>query len=203
MNCPTCGLVNPSQAIRCDCGFDFQKEEPSATVGWRTNLTWSQRLAAFWSIFWPSLIAWMLLTLTWAVLKSSRNTGNSLWFASIGSNVVLFVVQGILTHRLVQKNYRSFHVEVIRDNGQNTRELSVVEAGWVWLWMLGPQIAFLLTVSILVWSYRTRLPGETLNSITSLSLWLRLLLVGPYAVDLAMQAKYQGFRLQAYGRGPQ
>jgi len=23
-NCPHCGLVNPPQAQRCDCGYDFQ-----------------------------------------------------------------------------------------------------------------------------------------------------------------------------------
>lgn len=24
MNCPRCGLVNPAEAQRCDCGWDFQ-----------------------------------------------------------------------------------------------------------------------------------------------------------------------------------
>ena len=25
MKCPDCGLTNPPEAIRCDCGFDFRK----------------------------------------------------------------------------------------------------------------------------------------------------------------------------------
>jgi len=79
--------------------------------------------------------------------------------------------------------------------------MSGIEAAAVWLWMLGPQLAFLLSISILLWFYRANLPVQTVDSITSVSVWLRLLVVGPYAVGLAMRAKYNGFRLQAYGRG--
>ena len=29
MNCPQCGLISPSDAVRCDCGYDFQNQEMS------------------------------------------------------------------------------------------------------------------------------------------------------------------------------
>ena len=27
MKCPNCGLENPSSALRCDCGYDFEKKQ--------------------------------------------------------------------------------------------------------------------------------------------------------------------------------
>jgi len=26
--CPLCGLINPGEALRCDCGYDFQTQSP-------------------------------------------------------------------------------------------------------------------------------------------------------------------------------
>jgi hypothetical protein len=32
-----------------------------------------------------------------------------------------------------------------------------------------------------------------------MAVWLRFLVVGPYAIDLALRVKHSGFRLRAYG----
>lgn len=199
MDCPTCGLANPPEVLRCDCGYDFKATEPSESPGWQIDLVWSQKVAAYWSISWPALIA----SFTMAFFVTSRYAGDDLAdhlpVITIGGNVAFFGIQAALTRRLVRKNYRSFRVGVLRDDGQRSRRLSVREASLVWLWILGPQLALLLTASIIVWWFGDKLPPETIRSISSLSLWLRFLVVGPYAVDLALRAKYPGFRLQAYG----
>ena len=45
MNCPSCGLTNPNEAQRCDCGFDFIAKVRRGPVYraesvflWRTDL---------------------------------------------------------------------------------------------------------------------------------------------------------------------
>ncbi|MEO7144211.1 MAG: hypothetical protein ABI165_12010, partial [Bryobacteraceae bacterium] len=54
MDCPTCGLTNPPETIRCDCGYDFGASKPPDVPGWQINLAWRQKVAAFWSITWPA-----------------------------------------------------------------------------------------------------------------------------------------------------
>jgi hypothetical protein len=100
---------------------------------------------------------------------------------------------------LVGKNYRSFCVYVVREDGQKSRKLSMREAGSVSLWILWPQLAVYLLASVIGWWLGSKLPPETIRGIGSLSLWLRVLWAGPYGIDLALRAKYSGFRLQAYG----
>src|SRR5204863_3453654 len=118
----------------------------------------------------------------------------NLFLISVGENLVFFFLQAMLTRRLVGKDYRSFRVYVLRSDGHQGRSLSLREAIKVWSWIFGPQLAFILATSLVVWWYGTKLPAQTIQSITSLSLWLRFLVVGPYAVDLAFRAQYPGFR---------
>jgi hypothetical protein len=90
-------------------------------------------------------------------------------------------------------------VYVFRDDGQRSGGLSIREAAFVWLWILGPQLALALSASLFVSWYGDKLAPQTVRGITSLALWLRFLAAGPYGVGLAVRARYSGFRLEAYG----
>ena len=190
MDCPSCGLANPPEALKCDCGYDFEALKPSETPGWQINLAWSQKVAAYWSISWPAMVG------SFTIVMWVRSAFPVI---ALGGNLVFFGIQAVLTRRLVRKNYRSFRVGILRDDGRPGRRLSMREAGRVWLWILGPQLALLLTASVVASWYGAKAPPETLRLITSLSLWLKFLLIGPYAVDLALRVRYPGFRLQPMG----
>jgi hypothetical protein len=104
---------------------------------------------------------------------------------------------GVRCSCLVRKNYRTFRVGTIREGDERSGKLSMREAGLVWLWILGPQLALILATNIITWSYV--LPPETVRTISGLSLGIEFLVVGPYEIALALRVKYPGFRLQAYG----
>jgi hypothetical protein len=196
MDCPTCGLANPPEALRYDCGYDFAARKPSETPGWQIDLTWGQKVAAYWSISWPAWVA-----AGFAVMLFRRYFVDHLRgpVIALGGNLAFFAIQTILTRRLVRKNYHGFRVDVLREDGQRTRGLSMREASRVWLWILGPQLALFLIASLIVsWPGATLRP-ETVSAINTWSLLLRFLMVGPYAVHLALRAQYPRFRLQAYG----
>jgi len=199
MDCPTCGIINPPEAVRCDCGYDFEVMQPSETPGWQINLAWRQKVAAYWSISWPASIASFTMALLVTSFYTFDDLARHLSVITLAGNLAFFAIQAILTRRLVRKNYRSFRVEVLRNDGERRRTLSVREGGRVSLWIVGPQLAFFLTASLIVWVYGAKLPIELVRLISSSSLWLRFLVVGPYAVDLALRAKYSGFRLQTFG----
>ena len=59
--------------------------------------------------------------------------------------VVYWVVhdggQALLTQRLTRKNYHSFRVYALREDGTRTRKLSLFEGLRVWLWIFAPQLA--------------------------------------------------------------
>jgi hypothetical protein len=189
MDCPTCGLVNPPGALRCDCGYDFKARQPSGKLG-QIDLSWPQRLAAYWSTFWPAWIASIIVL----ILLTGHTS-----VTFVVSGLVFLNVQAFLTHRLVRKNYRSFRVFVIRESGPPSRRFSRREAGLVWLWMVGPQLALYLFLWQVVWWFGAKAPPGLVDGIFSFSVWPQLLVVGPYGVGLALRAKYPGFRLQAHG----
>lgn len=117
---------------------------------------------------------------------------------SVGGNFVFFAVQALLTPRLVRKNYRSFRVSVFREDGVQERHLSIREACLVWAWIFIPQMVLMVTVSV-IGLFGESLPPGMVRSLSGLSQWVRSVLVGPYAVGLALRMKYPGFRLQGYG----
>ena len=69
----------------------------------------------------------------------------------------------------------------------------------LWLWIFLPQLALLVLASLVVGVWGTKLEPEASRGLSSLSLWLRFLGVGPYAVGFALRRKYATFRLQAHG----
>lgn len=198
MDCPTCGLVNPPGAVKCDCGYDFDKSEPSATPGWMITLRWSQKIAAYWAISWPALVAAFIAVIGIGPGKPSAGpTGSESWAAFVGF-VAFFGTQALITRRLIRKKFRTFRVYVIRSSGQAGGSLSMLESFRVWLWIFGPQLALLAGYTVFTQFYGSKLPPELLRGLTSAAIWLRFLVVGPYAIGPTLGVRHKGFRLQAY-----
>lgn len=172
---------------------------PAETPGWRATLAWRQQLAAYWSISWPAQLASFALATLLSIPLSLTEMQEHFTLIAAVESLSFFCVQALLTNRLVRKKYKTFRIEVLRDDPTQTAKLSLSESGRVWLWIFGPQLALVLASSLIVWWYSAALPPETVRSISSLSLWLRFLAVGPYAIGLALRAHYPGFRLQSYG----
>ena len=201
MDCPSCGLTNPAESLKCDCGYDFSAGKAADFPGWEISLAWRQKVAAFWSISWPAWIGSMALVILLTSGYSVDLLQDNFSVIALGGNLAFFGIQALLTRRLVRKNYRSFRVYVVRGDGSKSRNLSIREAGSVWLWILGPQFALLLLVSVVVWFWGAKLPSDTVGGFSSMSLWLRFLVIGPYAVGLALRQKYPTFQApQILGR---
>jgi hypothetical protein len=204
MNCPTCGLDNPNEVLKCDCGYDFSTDTPSATPGWPIDLNWGQKFSAFWSFSWPAWIgSWLIVLLLASFYSNSfledHITGIAV-IIGLAREIVFFGFQAILSRRLFTKNYQTFRVHVLRDDGQQTRQLSFREGVSVWLRMLFPQLVIDLLPSLgagLWWG--TNLPPHVGSFVRVFSPLLQLLVVGPFAVGLAVRAHYRGFRLRAHG----
>ena len=199
MDCPTCGLANPPEAVRCDCGYDFGAGKLTDFPGWEINLAWRQMVAAFWSISWPAWIGSLVLVILFTRGYSVELLQDKFSVIALGGNLAFFAIQFLLTRRLVRKNYRSFRFYVIRGDGSQSRNLSMWEAAPLWLLIFLPQLALLVLASLVVGLWGTKLEPEAGRGISSLSLWLRLLVVAPYAVGFALRRKYATFRLQAHG----
>jgi hypothetical protein len=207
MNCPTCGLDNPSEVLKCDCGFDFSTSTPSVTPGWEIDPNWGQKLSAFWSVSWPAWIgSWLLVMLAIGLASNSflgdHRSGIAIGIA-LARQILFFGFQAILSRRLFTKNYQTFLVHVIRDDGHQSRKLSYREGASVWLWMLVPQLAIVLlpTLNVVMWFgwWGTKPPALTSVVLNVIFPLLHLFVVGPYAVGIALRAQYRAFRLQAHG----
>jgi hypothetical protein len=201
MDCPSCALVNPPQALKCDCGYDFGAGKPAEFPGWETSLVWGQKVAAFWSISWPGLLG-SIAFVTMVVGGFSVRLQDNLSTISIGGQLAFYAIQALLTRRLVQNDYRSFRIYVVRDDGSKSRNLSIPEAVLIWLWILWPQVALQLFFSTLLWLLGAKLPSESVGSLSTMAQWLRFLVIGPYAVGLAIRQTYPAFRLSAHGFRP-
>lgn len=199
MDCPTCGLANPPEAAKCDCGYDFGASKPADFPGWEISLAWRQMVAAFWSISWPAWIGSFALVILFTSGYSVELLQDKFSVIALAGNFAFFAIQFLLTRRLVRKDYRSFRVYVIRDDGSRSRNLPMWEAAPLWLWIFLPQLAVLVLASLVVSVWGTRLEPEASRGFSSFSLWLRLLVVGPYAVGFALRRKYATFRLQVHG----
>jgi hypothetical protein len=163
------------------------------------SLSWGQTIAGYWSIFWSAWIGSLAIVAVFTSRYSVEELKEHFSAVALGGNLAFFAVQAVLIHRLVKKNYRTFRISVVRDSGESDRRLSMKESGLVWLWVLWPQVALLLVSSLVALWAGAKLDSEGVRGISSVSLWLRFLVVGPYAVGPALKARYPGFRLQARG----
>jgi hypothetical protein len=163
------------------------------------DLTWAQKLAAFWSIAWPGFLASLLIV---SVIASSWSVeqmeARAVWL-SLAATVTYLAGQILLAPRLVKKRYRSFRIALERSNAASDK-LSPQETLGVSVRIIVPQILFILAVSVLPNWLSDTIDSAQVRAIGSASLWARILIVGPYSLSFAVPAYYRGFRLQSYGR---
>ena len=107
MDCPSCGLANPPEALKCDCGYDFSAGKAADFPGWEISIAWRQKVAAFWSISWPAWIGSMGLIILFMNGFSVDPLQDNFSTIALGGNLVFFPIQALLTRRLVRKNSRS------------------------------------------------------------------------------------------------
>jgi len=195
MDFPACGLANLSEAPTCVCGHQFEAEKFPEAPDWHINLAWRQKVAAYWSISWPALVGWLALISFLTDRNSVGTVVNHAAGIALAGDLAFLAIQALLTRRIVRKNYRTFRVYVICEDGRRGRNLSIPEAVRVWLWILILQVALYATGALIVLWNGPRISG----AISSLTMWLWFLWIGPYAIGLALRVKYPGFRLQACG----
>jgi hypothetical protein len=171
------------------------------------QLAWRQKLAAFWSIAWLSLLASLFLlfavsgVLTSDKIETPESLGALGLIAALVSNLAFLVVQMVLVPRLWHKRYRSFRVRILREDATSNTTLSVSEVIRVGLRLVWPQAAFMVITAIAVmWAETAMDDAMAARAVSSLFVWLRFLLVGPYALHFAVPRSYPGFRLQTYGQ---
>lgn len=71
MECPACGLINPPNSIKCDCGYDFIEQTGRGRP-------WTLRLDSVLLSLW---FAWLLVT-----------TGDFVTFSTAGDNRLSFLL---------------------------------------------------------------------------------------------------------------
>jgi hypothetical protein len=106
-----------------------------------------------------------------------------------------FIMQILLVQRLVRKNYRSFRICVVHDDGQQSRTMSVRQTLLVGFCVVGFQVGFIMSLLLIA-----ILSGATIGrAVLALEVWLRFFVAGPYSIALALRVRYPGFQLQASG----
>jgi hypothetical protein len=169
--------------------------------GWPAiDLAWRQKMAAFWSILWPSatisLLAMLAITAAFPLDQLDLEAPR---FRFAGSLLSVFC-QTFFVPRLVRKKYSTFRVGVLRDGIISSPTLSRSETVQVALRIIWPQAALIaLEVLLQVWfsSGPLRSAARFVSPICALA---RFFVVGPYALSFALRAGYRGFRLQTYGQ---
>jgi hypothetical protein len=160
------------------------------------QLAWRQKVAAFWSIFWLPTIAWFFLV---TVLPFDKVAAHPVAISWAG-HLLFFLAQAIIIRRLIRKKYATFRVAVMRDGAPAGPTLSGQEAVQVAMRVALPQILFLVLMSLLA-GLLSRNPDPSVSkALSTISLWGRVLAVGPYSVQYGLNAKYRKFELQAFGQ---
>ena len=162
-------------------------------------LAWRQKVAAYWSIAWPSgvvsSVLIYLLTLSW----SADAPIVVFQLAGILAYFLYLIAQAFFVRRLVRKRYRSFRIEVARKGANCEPELSMAEIMKIWFQLAWPQAAlYFLVAAIAVW-FSARNPQGAFGG-SGLFLPLNMLVVGPTAAGHAIRKHYPGFHLLAYGQ---
>src|ERR1700686_1606893 len=98
---------------RCSSGFDMIYE---------THLiTWGEALRVYWTVFWRSVAIWMLIALLLELLPFLLlATGNmddmTHWVLNRILSFLALVCGSFIAFRMaLQKQYRSFRIQIVRD----------------------------------------------------------------------------------------
>jgi hypothetical protein len=175
--------------------------EPLAIEGWpATNLAWRQKMAAFWSILWPSATASLLVMLAvTAAFPLDRLDLEAPRFR-FASSILSVFCQVFFVPRLVRKKYSTFRVGVLRDGTISSAALSISEAVQVALRIIWPQAAVIaLEVLVQVW-FSGGPHRSAIRFVSPICYLARFFVVGPYALSFALRGDYRGFRLETYGQ---
>jgi hypothetical protein len=162
------------------------------------ELTWSQKLAAFWTVGWPAQVASFLVAFGIAGVWDLQDLRKRTLWVGLAASVVYLIGLGRFAPRLVRKRYRSFRIAVERGNGATEHELSRREAFEVAVPLIALQALFVAALSVVYILLSHVVKAEQLRDLQSLALWGRVLVVGPYSVRWAIAFRYQGFHLRAY-----
>ena len=165
------------------------------------ELSWGQKLAAFWTIAWPAQLGGFLFTMTATVVWTAVAARTDLMWLGVATVLVYLAGLGVFVRRLVRKRYRTFRIVVERPDGTTDLDLSMREALEVALPIIALQAIFTIGVWVVSYLLGHSMDARTLQSTQWLAVWARILIVGPYSVRLAIAFRYQGFRLKAYAVG--
>ena len=161
-----------------------------------------QSIAAYWSISWPSIAASLLVCLVQWVPVSLHPIGGIIAPLNLVSSVLCFSCQALLITRLTSKTFKTFFICVVREGDPPRRAMLPAEIGSVCLRVLWPQIAFLTAASFKMFYFGEYLSAGAISSMSAIALAVQFLIVGPFAIQWALKARYPGFRLQAFRREP-
>ena len=164
------------------------------------RLSWSQKLAAFWSISWPAWFGALLIVFLWGAFLPVGDLQSQLPVLSFVATGGSILAQILLVDRLFQKEYQSFRIAVVRPDGSITSKLSGNELARVALRIVLPQMLFFVAVVGLLIFTNDRLDTEQIKAVDGLMRFGRLFVVGPYTLSFVVGESYRGFRVQAYGR---
>jgi hypothetical protein len=88
----------------------------------------------------------------------------------------------------------------MRDGALAGPTLSGQEAAQLAMRVALPQLLFLVLISLLAGLLSGNPDPSVSKALSTISLWGRILAVGPYSVQYALSAKYRTFELQAFGQ---
>jgi hypothetical protein len=90
-------------------------------------LAWRQKLAAYWSIAWLSGVVVFALMFLVTANWPADTPGVLFQFAGWAAYFAYLICQAFFVRRLVRKRYRSFRVDVVRDDVTSEPRLSMPE----------------------------------------------------------------------------
>ena len=171
--------------------------------GWpEIDLAWRQKMAAFWSIWWPSATASLLLMMAITAAFPLDLLDLEVWRIRFAGSILSLVCQAFFVPRLVRKKYRTFRVGVLRDGILSSPALSMSETVQVALRIIWPQAA-VIAIEVLVQIWLSGSPHRSAVQLVSPICYLaRFFVVGPYALSFALRSDYRGFRLAVRCRQP-
>jgi hypothetical protein len=171
--------------------------EQAAGYVWEPiELSWSQKLAAFWAITWPTLLTMMLgMAIVLQLLNAMQFKRSAVVTWALGS-VVYFACQVFWIPRLVEKRFRSFRIFAAYADGTWPKFVPVRDSVPAAVCVVLPQMMFMGIASVVAYLIAHSLNAKTFQSINLAA--LRILVVSPYSISFAMSTNYPKFRFRAY-----